>query len=95
MYLHFDLAHTFDTDELLDVQRLLKCSTCHQQYRKMIITKCMHSAFISSSPRYHLLMQSSAFCKPCIDSRVASRQRKCPHCNLQFSQSDVHQFYFQ
>ncbi|TFL01551.1 BRE1-domain-containing protein [Pterulicium gracile] len=61
-----------------NLNRLLKCSTCHQQYRKMIITKCMHT-----------------FCKPCIDSRVASRQRKCPHCNLQFSQSDVHQFYFQ
>ena len=61
-----------------NLNRLLKCSTCHQQYRKMIITKCMHT-----------------FCKPCIDSRVASRQRKCPHCNLQFAQSDVHQFYFQ
>jgi E3 ubiquitin-protein ligase BRE1 len=64
--------------EIEKLNSILKCSTCQQAYRKMIITKCMHT-----------------FCKPCIDSRVASRQRKCPSCALPFSQSDVQQFYFQ
>lgn len=36
-----------------------------------------------------------AFCKQCVDSRIATRQRKCPACNLPFSVSDVQQVYFQ
>lgn len=35
------------------------------------------------------------FCKPCVDSRIATRQRKCPACNLQFAQSDVSTLYMQ
>jgi E3 ubiquitin-protein ligase BRE1 len=35
------------------------------------------------------------FCKPCVDVRLATRQRKCPYCNLAFGQSDVHTFFFQ
>ncbi|KAF8973107.1 BRE1 E3 ubiquitin ligase-domain-containing protein [Flammula alnicola] len=35
------------------------------------------------------------FCKSCIDARLATRQRKCPACNLAFGQSDVHTFFFQ
>ncbi|KIM45233.1 hypothetical protein M413DRAFT_441916 [Hebeloma cylindrosporum] len=35
------------------------------------------------------------FCKPCVDARLATRQRKCPYCNLAFGQSDVHTFFFQ
>ncbi|KDQ57820.1 hypothetical protein JAAARDRAFT_178316 [Jaapia argillacea MUCL 33604] len=36
-----------------------------------------------------------SFCKPCVDARIATRQRKCPACNLAFAQSDVQQLYFQ
>ncbi|KAL5523682.1 hypothetical protein ACEPAG_7855 [Sanghuangporus baumii] len=35
------------------------------------------------------------FCKECVDARISHRQRKCPHCNLQFAQSDVQHIYFQ
>ncbi|KAJ7594298.1 hypothetical protein C8J56DRAFT_926412 [Mycena floridula] len=35
------------------------------------------------------------FCKECIEARISSRQRKCPHCSLAFAQSEVHLMYFQ
>lgn len=57
---------------------ILKCSTCKQNMRNTVITKCMHS-----------------FCKSCVESRIATRQRKCPACNLAFSQGEVQQLYFQ
>jgi len=57
---------------------ILKCSTCRQNMRNTVITKCMHS-----------------FCKSCVDARIATRQRKCPACNLAFSQGEVQQLYFQ
>ncbi|KAI0093033.1 BRE1-domain-containing protein [Irpex rosettiformis] len=36
-----------------------------------------------------------SFCKNCVNERIASRQRKCPACNLPFSQGEVQQLYFQ
>ncbi|OSX66316.1 hypothetical protein POSPLADRAFT_1043769 [Postia placenta MAD-698-R-SB12] len=36
-----------------------------------------------------------SFCKSCVESRIATRQRKCPACNLAFSQGEVQQLYFQ
>ncbi|KAI0745838.1 BRE1-domain-containing protein [Earliella scabrosa] len=36
-----------------------------------------------------------SFCKSCVDARIATRQRKCPACNLPFSQGEVQQLYFQ
>jgi len=70
------------------------CSTCRDTVRSTIITKCMHSMFIAfqcgTFPDSIL-----AFCKPCVDARLATRQRKCPYCNLAFGQSDVHTFFFQ
>jgi E3 ubiquitin-protein ligase BRE1 len=36
-----------------------------------------------------------SFCKDCVDARIATRQRKCPACNLPFAQSEVSQLYFQ
>ncbi|GBE81020.1 E3 ubiquitin-protein ligase BRE1 [Sparassis crispa] len=36
-----------------------------------------------------------SFCKSCVDSRISTRQRKCPACNLPFSQGEVQQLYFQ
>ncbi|KAF8635226.1 hypothetical protein AX17_004001 [Amanita inopinata Kibby_2008] len=35
------------------------------------------------------------FCKQCVESRIATRQRKCPACNILFAQSDVQTLWFQ
>ncbi|KDN51379.1 BRE1-domain-containing protein [Tilletiaria anomala UBC 951] len=35
------------------------------------------------------------FCAPCVDSRIQTRQRKCPHCGLAFAVSDVQPLYLQ
>ncbi|PFH53827.1 hypothetical protein AMATHDRAFT_136911 [Amanita thiersii Skay4041] len=35
------------------------------------------------------------FCKQCVEARIATRQRKCPACNLVFAQSDVQTLWFQ
>lgn len=64
-----------EVEKCMDV---LKCSTCRQNMRNTVITKCMHS-----------------FCRNCVNERIQSRQRKCPACNLPFSQGEVHQLYFQ
>ncbi|TFK86628.1 BRE1-domain-containing protein [Polyporus arcularius HHB13444] len=58
--------------------RLLKCSTCQQNIRNTVLTKCMHT-----------------FCRSCIDARIATRQRKCPACNLGFSQGEVTTLFLQ
>jgi E3 ubiquitin-protein ligase BRE1 len=34
------------------------------------------------------------FCKDCIDSRLETRQRKCPSCSAAFGAHDVQQVYF-
>jgi len=36
-----------------------------------------------------------SFCKQCIESRISTRQRKCPACNLPFSQGEVQPLFFQ
>jgi E3 ubiquitin-protein ligase BRE1 len=33
------------------------------------------------------------FCRSCIDTRVESRQRKCPNCNEPFAQSEIKAIY--
>jgi len=46
--------------------------------------------------RTHVLVKCMhTFCKTCIDSRLTTRQRKCPACNLKFQDSDVQALYFQ
>ncbi|KAL7418545.1 E3 ubiquitin-protein ligase bre1 [Cryptotrichosporon argae] len=35
------------------------------------------------------------FCKGCLDSRIASRQRKCPACGLAFAKEDCQTLYWQ
>ncbi|KAI0743501.1 BRE1-domain-containing protein [Daedaleopsis nitida] len=35
------------------------------------------------------------FCKQCVEARIATRQRKCPACNLPFSQGEVQTLYLQ
>lgn len=61
-----------------DYRKLVLCTTCCQNFRSVIITKCLHT-----------------FCKPCVDARISTRQRKCPACNIPFAQSDVQSFFFQ
>ncbi|RUS20329.1 hypothetical protein BC937DRAFT_95481 [Endogone sp. FLAS-F59071] len=42
----------------------------------------------------HLLLRCMhTFCKQCIDSRIDTRQRKCPNCGDSFGIGDVRQFY--
>ncbi|KAI0031751.1 hypothetical protein K488DRAFT_86539 [Vararia minispora EC-137] len=43
----------------------------------------------------YLTKCSHSFCRQCIDSRIATRQRKCPACNLAFGAGDVQHLYFQ
>ncbi|KIY74431.1 hypothetical protein CYLTODRAFT_484742 [Cylindrobasidium torrendii FP15055 ss-10] len=38
---------------------------------------------------------SHTFCKQCIDTRISTRQRKCPSCNLPFTGGEVLSLYFQ
>ncbi|KAF9010533.1 BRE1 E3 ubiquitin ligase-domain-containing protein [Cyathus striatus] len=64
--------------DLEHYKQILKCSTCRNNFRSVIINKCSHT-----------------FCKPCVDARISTRQRKCPACNLPFSQSDVQNMYWQ
>lgn len=35
------------------------------------------------------------FCSACIEARISTRQRKCPHCGLSFAVSDVQPLFFQ
>lgn len=35
------------------------------------------------------------FCKGCVDARLTTRQRRCPSCDLTFTNSEVHKFYLQ
>ncbi|KAI6000700.1 hypothetical protein EDD15DRAFT_1782041 [Pisolithus albus] len=66
------------SQEIEGLWKLMKCSTCKQGMREVVLTKCMHT-----------------FCKNCVDTRISTRQRRCPHCNLAFAQSDVQTVYFQ
>lgn len=66
------------SQEIEGLWKLMKCSTCKQGMREVVLTKCMHT-----------------FCKNCVDTRISTRQRRCPHCNLAFAQSDAQTVYFQ
>jgi len=35
------------------------------------------------------------FCEACVNARIQTRQRKCPHCGLAFATSDVQVLYLQ
>ncbi|ORX40542.1 BRE1 E3 ubiquitin ligase-domain-containing protein [Kockovaella imperatae] len=35
------------------------------------------------------------FCAPCLDSRIETRQRKCPACGRSFAKEDVHTIFWQ
>jgi len=40
-------------------------------------------------------VDAAAFCKDCLDARIASRQRKCPACGVAFSKEEVQTLYWQ
>ncbi|KAG0173012.1 E3 ubiquitin-protein ligase bre1 [Apophysomyces sp. BC1015] len=43
----------------------------------------------------HVLMRCMhTFCKECLDTRIETRQRRCPSCSESFGVNDVKQFYF-
>ncbi|KAF9482162.1 BRE1-domain-containing protein [Pholiota conissans] len=69
-----------ESDKLANLEALINCSTCRED-------NAFRSTIITKCMH--------TFCKSCVDARLATRQRKCPACNLAFGQSDVHQFYFQ
>jgi len=49
-----------------------------------------------SGPRTTIITKCMhTFCKDCVDSRLSTRQRKCPACQMSFAHSDVHTFWFQ
>ncbi|KAK0532937.1 E3 ubiquitin-protein ligase bre1 [Tilletia horrida] len=62
--------------EAESLRSLLRCSSCKDNFRERIITKCMHT-----------------FCAQCIEARIQTRQRKCPHCGIAFAQSEVQMLY--
>ncbi|KIJ67989.1 hypothetical protein HYDPIDRAFT_83645 [Hydnomerulius pinastri MD-312] len=66
------------SQEIEGLWKIVKCTTCKQGMREVVLTKCMHT-----------------FCKPCVETRIATRQRRCPNCNLPFAQSEVQTVYFQ
>ncbi|OLY84383.1 E3 ubiquitin-protein ligase BRE1 [Smittium mucronatum] len=66
-----------DLTELVEEYKsLLKCPSCHRNFKSHVLTRCMH-----------------VFCKSCIDSRIETRQRKCPSCGEAFGVNDVRQIY--
>ncbi|KAH7888505.1 BRE1 E3 ubiquitin ligase-domain-containing protein [Phlebopus sp. FC_14] len=66
------------SQEIEGLWKIVKCTTCKQGMREVVLTKCMHT-----------------FCKPCVETRIATRQRRCPNCNVGFAQSEVQTVYFQ
>nr|GAT44637.1 allantoicase [Mycena chlorophos] len=66
-------------NELKKAMGILKCSTC-----KGI---GFRDTVISKC--------GHTFCKACIDSRLATRQRKCPACNQPFAKEEVGQIFLQ
>jgi E3 ubiquitin-protein ligase BRE1 len=81
--------------QLRQLQSVLKCSTCKMHMRNTVITKCMHCECGVFFVDFVLTRPLTAFCKQCVDSRISTRQRKCPYCSLPFAQSDVQQLYLQ
>ncbi|KAF8200665.1 BRE1 E3 ubiquitin ligase-domain-containing protein [Pholiota molesta] len=69
-----------ESDKLANLEALINCSTCRED-------NAFRSTIITKCMH--------TFCKSCVDARLATRQRKCPACNLAFGQSDVHTFFFQ
>ncbi|KAE9411274.1 BRE1-domain-containing protein [Gymnopus androsaceus JB14] len=72
-------------------------STLHQngseEDQAMAALKC---STCNNSFRDTVLTKCShTFCRPCVDARISSRQRKCPACNVGFAQSEVLRIFLQ
>jgi len=59
----------------------------------MVVLKCSTCKMAMRSCVITKCMHS--FCKACVETRISTRQRKCPACNLGFASSDVQALYFQ
>ncbi|KAF8577106.1 BRE1-domain-containing protein [Ramaria rubella] len=65
-----------------------------QKYEKCM--KLLRCSTCKQGLRSHVLTKCMhTFCKDCIQARIDTRQRKCPACNMGFSQSEFQQLYFQ
>jgi len=65
-----------------------------QKYDKCM--KLLRCSTCKQGLRSHVLTKCMhSFCKDCIQARIDTRQRKCPACNMGFSQSEFQQLYFQ
>ncbi|KAF8518778.1 hypothetical protein JB92DRAFT_2901673 [Gautieria morchelliformis] len=65
-----------------------------QKYEKCM--KLLRCSTCKQGLRSHVLTKCMhSFCKDCIQARIDTRQRKCPACNMGFSQSEFQQLYFQ
>lgn len=68
-----------DMDSETELQYLKK------RYRCTVCDERERSVIITRC--YHL------FCRECIETNIAKRNRKCPQCNKNFDKEDVHTFY--
>ncbi|KAJ1567813.1 E3 ubiquitin-protein ligase bre1 [Nowakowskiella sp. JEL0078] len=58
-------------------------------YKQLLKCSSCNSEFKS-----HCIMTCMhVFCKKCVDTTIAARQRKCPSCLVPFSKTDVRQIY--
>ena len=96
------LSKIEECDNLKYEIRRLKCDTrpFHQlqnaveseeleMYRKLL--KC-NSCHLNDKSTV-LLKCMHVFCRPCIDTRLETRQRKCPNCGESFGVADVKAIY--
>lgn len=57
--------------------------------------KMLKCSSCSTRFKSHLIARCShLFCKECLDTRLETRQRKCPTCGIAFGAQDVSQVYF-
>ncbi|KIM91914.1 hypothetical protein PILCRDRAFT_809908 [Piloderma croceum F 1598] len=90
-----------ESERQADKYKLLSTGTSSQKEAElqkevdklMIVLKCSTCKMAMRSCVITKCMHS--FCRQCVDTRISTRQRKCPACNLGFASSDVQQLYFQ
>jgi len=92
---------TKDAERQATKYKLMSTSTSSQKEAELQseIDKCMTVLKCSTckmSMRNTVITKCMhTFCRQCVETRITTRQRKCPACNLGFASSDVQQVYFQ
>ncbi|KAG2183310.1 hypothetical protein INT43_006315, partial [Umbelopsis isabellina] len=68
----------------------MKLAKEREEYKTLLKCSSCHLRFKS-----HVLLRCMhTFCKECLDTRIETRQRKCPNCGDSFGSNDVKQFFF-